>query len=188
MRKTGINRKPASESLLQVVYWRSCELGGKRIVSAKLRIKTKGIEIEWEGDVEFLKAEVPDLIASIIQAIGAGEGFEDEETGTESDEGAASAGTFTTASAAARVQAKTGPELFKVALTKLQSDGIEPAKRMQILTEMKSASKFYKPSMLNNLNRTIDTLLSTGEVNEPSKGVYALSHTAQDALLRRISQ
>jgi hypothetical protein len=45
---------------------------GAEIVSAKLRIKTKGIEIEWEGEVEFLKAEVPDLIASIIQAIGNG--------------------------------------------------------------------------------------------------------------------
>jgi hypothetical protein len=157
-------------------------------VSAKLRIKTKGIEIEWEGEVEFLKAEVPDLIASIIQAIGAGDDFVDEEDGTKSDDGSASAGSFTTASAAARIQAKTGPELFKIALAKLQTDGIEPAQRMQIHTEMKSASKFYKPSMLNNLNRTIDALLATGEVNEPSKGVYALSHAAQEALLKRVSQ
>ena len=41
-------------------------------MSAKLRIKAKGIEIEWEGEVEFLKSEVPALIASIIEAIGGG--------------------------------------------------------------------------------------------------------------------
>jgi hypothetical protein len=56
-----------------------------QIVSAKLRIKAKGIEIEWEGEVEFLKSEVPALIASIIEAIGGGAPEESEE----SDEGAA---------------------------------------------------------------------------------------------------
>jgi hypothetical protein len=157
-------------------------------VSGKLRIKTRGIEIEWEGDVEFLKSDLPDLIASIFAAIGSAPPDEPEESGQDASNGGSAPSQFTTASAAAKVQAKGGPELFKVALAKLQSDGIEPAKRMQIHDEMKSASKFYKPSMLNNLNRTIDSLLATGEVNEPSKGVYALSHAAQEELLRRISQ
>ena len=72
-------------------------------MSAKLRIKAKGIEIEWEGEVEFLKSEVPDLIASIIEAIGPGISEDTEE----SSEGAPNvlktgpSGRFTTASAAA---------------------------------------------------------------------------------------
>jgi hypothetical protein len=157
-------------------------------MSAKLRIKTKEIEIEWEGEVEFLKSEVPALIASIVEAIGSGGKLEefDEAVRDSSDEAIPSR--FTTASAAAKVQAQTGPELFKVALAKLQSDGVEPAPRAQIHKEMQSASKFYKQSMLNNLNRTIDSLLTSGEVNEPEKGVYALTHVAQEALLKRISQ
>lgn len=39
-------------------------------MTAKLRIKAKGIEIEWEGDVEYLKNDLPDLISAIIAALG----------------------------------------------------------------------------------------------------------------------
>jgi hypothetical protein len=34
-------------------------------MTAKLRIKAKGIEIEWEGEVDYLKNDLPDLIAAI---------------------------------------------------------------------------------------------------------------------------
>lgn len=161
-------------------------------MSAKLRIKTKGIEIEWEGEVEFLKSEVPDLIASIIEAIGSGSPDELEDAG----EGEPNAGSgtrtstkFTTASAAAKLQVRSGPELFKVALLKLQmSDGVEPAERAQIHNEMKLAHRVYKPSMRTNLSHTISKLLGQGEVNEPSTGKYSLSHSAYEQLAERISQ
>jgi hypothetical protein len=157
-------------------------------MSAKLRIKAKGIEIEWEGEVEFLKSEVPDLIASIIQAIGsAAADLDVEET---SVVGAVQHTTkFTTASAAAKLQPGSGAELFKLALAKLQvSDGIEPAPRAQIHNEMKAAPKFYKPSMRGNLGKMIDSLLSAGEINEPSRGFYALSHAAHESIVERLGQ
>lgn len=116
-------------------------------MSAKLRIKAKGIEIEWEGEVEFLKTEVPDLIASIIQAIGSAAGDPDEQEGNGGDRAQHTA-KFTTASAAAKLQPGSGNELFKIALAKLQiSDAIEPAPRAQIHNEMKAAPKFYKPAI-----------------------------------------
>ena len=37
-------------------------------MTAKLRIKAKGIEIEWEGEVDYLKNDLPDLIAAIVAA------------------------------------------------------------------------------------------------------------------------
>ena len=156
-------------------------------MTAKLRIKTKGIEIEWEGEVEFLKSEVPDLIASIIQAIG---GAPVDSTGDDvgSDEPLNNL-QFTTAAAAAKVQPKTAAELFKVALAKLQiSDGVEPASRAAVLEEMKAAPKFYKPTMSGNLTKTIDALLAAGEINEPSTGNFALSQAQQNQLQTRISQ
>lgn len=157
-------------------------------MSAKLRIKAKGIEIEWEGEVEFLKAEVPDLIASIIEAIGSA-AVDTEEQEESADQGTQRAIKFTTASAAAKLQPGSGPELFKIALAKLQvSDGIEPAPRGQIHNEMKAAPKFYKPAMRGNLNKMIDSLLAAGEINEPSKGVFALSHTAHEAIVERLNQ
>jgi hypothetical protein len=39
-------------------------------MSAKLRIKAKGLEIEREGDVEYLKNDLPDIISAIIGALG----------------------------------------------------------------------------------------------------------------------
>ena len=158
-------------------------------MTAKLRIKTKGIEIEWEGEVEFLKSEVPDLIASIIQAIGSGIGeTEEDASGSDSEIGKRAPGQFTTAAAAAKLQARSGAELFKAALLKLQaSDRVEPAARGRILDEMKLAPRAYKPSMSKNLSNIINGLLDQGEINEPSSGQFVLSHNAYDDLSRRFN-
>ncbi|MFZ2160420.1 MAG: hypothetical protein WAV72_30460 [Bradyrhizobium sp.] len=155
-------------------------------MTAKLRIKAKGIEIEWEGEVDYLKNDLPDLIAAIIAALGI--------SGNDNDEGEADppivldeGKTFTTAALAAKVQPKSGSDLFKVALAKLQlSDKIEPAPRAKIHNEMKAAPKFYKPSFNNNLGKIIDTLLSSSEINEPKAGHFALTQTAQDQLQTKI--
>ena len=159
-------------------------------MTAKLRIKAKGIEIEWEGEVDYLKNDLPDLIAAIVAALGINAGEDDE------DNGAADAGepavfkpgrTFTTAALAAKLKPGSGSDLFKVALAKLQlSDKIEPATRAQIHREMQAAPKFYKPSMKNNLNNAIDTLLGQGAINEPSTGQYALTDAAQEEIQGKI--
>jgi hypothetical protein len=159
-------------------------------MSAKLRIKAKGVEIEWEGDVEFLKSDVPHLIASIIEAIGSGATDEQEETGDgiSGRNGANTPNAFTTASAAGKLQARTGGDLFKAALLKLQmSDGVEPAPRARILDEMRLAPRIFKPSMGGNLTRIIDGLLDQGEINEPSSGNYVLSHPTYEQLIRNFN-
>lgn len=154
-------------------------------MTAKLRIKTKGVEIEWEGEVDYLKNDLPDLISSIVAALGISRS--DDEDG-ESEVTIGGAGkTFTTSSLAAKVKPSTATELFKVALAKLQlSDKVEPATRAQIHNEMKNAAKFYKPSMKNNLNNTIETLLGQGAINEPSAGTYALTHEALEQLQAKV--
>jgi hypothetical protein len=166
-----------------------CESKGQ-IVSAKLRIKAKGIEIEWEGEVEFLKSEVPDLIASIIEAIGSAlpeEPEERSEGATNTLNGASASEQFTTASAAAKLQARSATDLFKAALLKLQmSDGIEPASRGQIHDEMKRAPRVYKSSMRGNLSHSIGTLMGQGEINEPSTGNFVLSHSTYEQLAQRL--
>lgn len=153
-------------------------------MTAKLRIKAKGIEIEWEGEVDYLKNDLPDLIAAIVSALGIDPNEEEDE-----EEAAAAAAPidvdqkFTTAALAAKVQPKSAGDLFKVALAKLQlSDKIEPADRSVIHNEMKNAPKFYKPTMRGNLSKTIDALLTAKEINEPSTGKFALTATAQQAI------
>lgn len=148
-------------------------------MTAKLRIKAKGIEIEWEGSVEYLKNDLPDLISAIVAALGLGVSDDDPEESVVLDVDKK----FTTAALAAKIKPNSATDLFKVALAKLQiSDKIEPAARAQIHNEMRLAPKFYKPSMKNNLGNTIDTLLGQGAINEPSSGNFALSQASQDQL------
>lgn len=153
-------------------------------MTAKLRIKAKGIEIEWEGEVDYLKNDLPALISAIVAALGIDpsddDADEEESAGAETAARKSTSKTFTTAALAAKVGPDTAQDLFKVALTKLQlSDGIEPAPRAVIHNEMKAAPKFYKPAMRSNLGKTINSLLSSGDINEPSAGKFTLTANAQ---------
>jgi len=153
-------------------------------MTAKLRIKAKGIEIEWEGEVDYLKNDLPDLIAAIVSALGIDPSDEADDDEAEASSASLNPGIKTTTAAlAAKLKPGTGAELFKLALAKLQlSDNIEPATRAQIHNEMKTASKFYKPNMKNNLNNMIDTLLGQGALNEPVSGSYALTQSTLENL------
>lgn len=88
-------------------------------MTAKLRIRAKGVEIEWEGEVDFLKSELPTLVGAIIEAIG-DVVYAQDTPEIEPHSLGNGAETFTTVSLAAKIQPKTGPDLFKVALAKLQ--------------------------------------------------------------------
>jgi hypothetical protein len=156
-------------------------------MTAKLRIKAKGIEIEWEGEVDYLKNDLPDLIAAIVSALGINPGDDEEDDEVDSSATLKSGIKTTTAALAAKLKPGTGAELFKLALAKLQlSDDIEPATRAQIHNEMKTASKFYRPNMKNNLNNMIDTLLGQGAINEPETGSYALTQATLEELQAKL--
>lgn len=156
-------------------------------MTAKLRIKAKGIEIEWEGEVDYLKNDLPDLIAAIVAALGINamdeENIEDDDKSGDVSGGVRTGKTFTTASIAAKLKPGTANDLFKVALAKLQlSDKVDTATRAQIHKEMQAAPKFYRPNMKNNLGNTIDTLMGQGVINEPSAGNFALTADAQEEI------
>ena len=85
-------------------------------MSAKLRIKAKGIEIEWEGDVEYLKNDLPDLISKIVAALGVSATDEFDEG--EVPDGRTGEKTSLQVALAAKVKPATAPGLFKVALAK----------------------------------------------------------------------
>jgi hypothetical protein len=156
-------------------------------MTAKLRIKARGIEIEWEGEVDYLKNDLPDLIAAIVSALGINPSEESEDEADTSSATLKSGIKTTTAALAAKLKPGTGAELFKLALAKLQlSDDVEPATRAQIHNEMRTASKFYKPNMKNNLNNMIDTLLGQGAINEPNTGSYALTQSTLEELQAKL--
>jgi hypothetical protein len=153
-------------------------------MTAKFRFKAQGVEIDWEGSADFLKAELPGIISSLVEAIGQNSEPQEEQEQIRQPTGS---NKFTTQSLALKLKPNTAAELFKIALAKLHIiDGKEPASRNEIHTEMKSAGKFYKPAMHSNLSRTIASLLSIGEINEPSPGNFALSADEQTKIEEKI--
>jgi hypothetical protein len=157
-------------------------------MDGKLRIKAKGIEIDWEGSVEFLSKELPQLIASIVEALGAlpGNHVEDEPA-TDAPKQKIKTGTFTTAHLAARTSAQTSNDLFKVALAKLQlSDGLEVASRSQIIAEMKTAPRIFKENMVKNLSQAIRSLQTSGQINEPANNKFSLTDQQLEQLKGQI--
>lgn len=153
-------------------------------MDGKLRIKAKGIEIDWEGNVEFLSKELPKLISSIVESLGALPADDAaDEPAADKPKRSLKTGTFTTSHLAARTSAQSAPELFKVALAKLQlSDGMDVASRKQILTEMRTATRVFKTTMVGNLSKAIRTLQGSGEINEPSPGNFSLTNQQLEQL------
>ena len=149
-------------------------------MTGKFSLKAGNVEIEWEGDLTTLHSELPQLVSTLLQSIADNSPKVNNVAMVRSAEPRKEK-TFTVASIAAKCQPKSSS--VKIALYKLHnSDGLETASRSQVHDEMKLAPKFYKPSMLNNLSNTIDTLLAQGEINEPSSGYYALSHDTHEVI------
>lgn len=156
-------------------------------MSGKLRIKIKGIEIEWEGEVAFLRDELPGLIERIVEAVREMPEPAAEPASEDRPEDASASPMQTTTSAlAAALRPNSGPELFKVALAKLHlSDGLSTAGRKQILAEMKSVSSVFKPTFDNNFGNIVKGLLGSRDLNEPTKGHYALTQAALAAIAQQ---
>lgn len=76
---------------------------------------------------------------------------------------------------AAKIGGKTVTELAIVACAHLVIiQGKDTFKRIDILTEMKTATNYYKSSYGGNLNRTLAKLVTDSKLIERSKGVYAI--------------
>ena len=40
-------------------------------MDGKFRLRAKGMEIEWEGNVEFLRDELPSIVEAFVASFGA---------------------------------------------------------------------------------------------------------------------
>lgn len=91
-------------------------------------------------------------------------------------------------SVAAKLNAKTGPEVARAAAAYLQIiEGKETFTRAELLATMKSATKYYKSSMSGNLTGAIETLLN-GKLNQIGTDVYSLASAEHAALEVAIAQ
>lgn len=163
------------------------------MTTSKIRIKLGAIEVEYEGSEAFLKEELPRLLGAVsdLHAKSGGSSTSHSDLGQGESGGSATGGKkieATTASIAARLQAKSGPELIMAAVARITfALGQDVCSRQKISQEMKSAASYYKKTYMNNLSKYLDVLVKDNKLNEPSSGNYALTASARADMESRIA-
>ena len=154
---------------------------------AKIRIKIGTMELDYEGDPEFLNGGIETLLETMGNLAGTVPSATvqvpdqnnhlaaDSESTSTTPNGAPLTG-FTTSTLAAHTSAKTGPELALCAMAFLQlSKGQSNNSRADILGEMKNADGYYNSNMAGNNAANLKNLAKSKKINETLKGKYSLS-------------
>ncbi|WP_440068573.1 hypothetical protein [Tenacibaculum discolor] len=164
--------------------------------NSRIKIKMGAIEVECEGSESFLKDELPELIKSVSEmynnsnhSLSADESVEMSSIDVSSQNqlnGTLNIGT--TGSVAAKLSVKSGSELLIAAAARL-TFGLAKSTftRKEVLTEMKSATSYYKTSYGANLTKYLSSAVKDGKFLETSKGVYAIQATVSTSLKSRLA-
>jgi hypothetical protein len=165
-------------------------------VSSKLRIRIGEVEIDYEGTEEFLKQELPQLLKTAMELHKAsggsslgGPGKTGSHASSGASGGASKVASLTTGSIAAKLGAKSGSDLLAAAAAHLALvKNTEPFTRQQLLSEMQSATSYYKSSYSTNLTKYIKTALQKdGPLSETAKNSYALTAAARADLEKKLA-
>lgn len=161
-------------------------------MTSKIRIKLGPIEVEYEGTESFLKEELPQLLEAVANLYKQSGIPEIKQDGSGSSGTGTGTGTAllqsTTGAIAAKLGCKTGPELALAAAARLTfATGKEKFSRKELLSEMQTASAYYKSSHGSNLSTTLTALIKDGVFLEPAKDTYSLSATKKTELGKQLA-
>jgi hypothetical protein len=153
-------------------------------VPSKIRIRMGRTEVEYEGSEEFIRSELPDLLAVISEIIHRGRHAEpEEEEQTQVGEERRTTNPGTTASIAAKLKCNSAPDLALAAGARLVFGLKQEAfSRQVLLQEMQSARSYYKQTMSGNLSKTLEGLVKTGKLNEVSTDTYSLAQAERSRI------
>lgn len=153
-------------------------------MGSKLRIRIGEVEIDYEGTEEFLKQELPALLKTAMELHkAAGASTASKTGGAGGKKERASVGSVTTGTIAARMKAKSGTDLLIAAAAYLALvAGKDTFSRQELLTEMQSATAYYKKSYSNNLSKSLGGAVTDRKLQETANNTYALSALTRDAL------
>jgi hypothetical protein len=158
-------------------------------MSTKMRAKVGAIEIEFDGEPDFLRDEVPKLLKALSALAKEAPAKEVKEAGASSGEAPFSGGVqLTTNSIAAKLGVKSGSDLAIAAaleLTRMKKK--DRFSRQELLDSMKTANSYYRSTYLNNLSSTISRLIKDQRLLEPVKGHFSLSANELAALAPKVS-
>ena len=148
---------------------------------SKIEIQVGQVRVHYEGDDNYIKTELPALIDKLINHSSNIQTTEPSGTSTAAESTAiikTKIKVGTTNSIAGRINAKTGPDLFKAAAAKLHFvDGKESFTRKELTTEIRLATQYFSESYVGN-GSTILKSLGKNTINEVSKDKFALTATA----------
>lgn len=147
---------------------------------AKIRVKVGSIELDYEGESSFITDGLGSLLLEVSElSNGLNEGSQNGPSASMtsvSQDPATSKTSLSTASIAARMNAKSGPDLAVCAMAHLElAKGQANNKRADILDEMKTASGYYKSSMSGNNASNLAGLVKAQKVNLIGSNAYCLS-------------
>jgi hypothetical protein len=162
-------------------------------MTTKFRIKMGAVEVDYEGTEEFLKAELPALLAAVSDlykqsGMAKPNNATEQSAGEGNDSGDGEPLKMSTTTIATKLGVNSGPELALAAAVRLTMVlGKATFSRKEILDEMKSATGFYKGTYNNNLTSSLVRLTKEQKLNEQSKDIYALTPTTKKELETKLA-
>ena len=146
------------------------------------------IEFDYEGNSEFTENSIKNLFThmeSLSLAKGAVVG---QPQATPHDD-AIRLNKVHTATIAARMDAKNATDLAVAAAAHLQIiESKQVFTRQELLDDMKSASTYFKSTMVNNLTSTMKRLTTNGFFNQVTNTTYSLSEAKRSEMEILIAQ
>jgi hypothetical protein len=159
----------------------------EQTMESKIRIKLGSIEVEYEGSEAFLKKELPDLMKSITElykSVGTIIEQPEDQVNDFKPKGIK----LSTKSIAAKINCTTGRSLVIAAAAHLTlAKNKESFTRKELLSEMQSASGYFKKTYGDNLSNALNGLLKSGSLTELPGGNYSLSAQKQKEIGGRLA-
>ncbi|MER8975510.1 MULTISPECIES: hypothetical protein [unclassified Mesorhizobium] len=160
-------------------------------MSAKVRIKAGPVEFEYEGETELSISDIKDLFSHIetlftVPTLASG-GAAVAEDGSSSEGNEAppppkGANKLHVNSIAAKIGAKTGPDVALAAAAYLQLMAEQDTfSRQELSATMKAATKYYNANMTGNLTKILEGLVGS-KFNQVGSDQYSLTSSEHDKL------
>ncbi len=151
-------------------------------MASKIKIKLAGVEVEYEGEHEFLESELLGLIKSLMAIAPAVPASPVHPPGGP-PAGLGGTGTGTVSTYAAKLKVASGPDLIIASLLQAAMvDGTASLKRKELHAKMKSATAYYKATYNSNLTASLKNLVKAGDINEVATDEYAIAPAKRTAL------
>jgi hypothetical protein len=163
-------------------------------MTTRIRIRMGPIEVEYEGGEDFLRNELADLISTVLNLYnqsGIQPSSHDQVSiptlSERVEQPEITVPTGTTATIAAKLACKSGPDLIIATAAHLtfveQRDSFT---RKEILDDMKTATAYFKKSYVNNLSNYLKNLVKDEKLVEVRKDTYALKAETRKELEQQL--